>query len=37
MNEPPKSASPSAAQRVLFVDDDQAFLETVKESVPAAV
>lgn len=31
MNEPPKSASPSAARRVLFVDDDQTFLETVKE------
>ncbi len=31
MNEPPKSASPSAVRRVLFVDDDQTFLETVKE------
>ena len=31
MNEPPNSASPSAARRVLFVDDDRTFLETVKE------
>jgi len=26
-----KSAHPAAARRVLFVDDDQQFLETVKE------
>jgi len=31
MNESPKSAQPAAARRVLFVDDDQTFLETVKE------
>ncbi|MCC6819662.1 MAG: response regulator [Verrucomicrobia subdivision 3 bacterium] len=31
MNEPPKSASPTAARRVLFVDDDRTFLETIKE------
>ena len=31
MNESPKSAHPVAARRVLFVDDDRTFLETVKE------
>ena len=31
MNEPPNSASLFAARRVLFVDDDRTFLETVKE------
>ena len=31
MNDSPKSAHPAAARRVLFVDDDQTFLETVKE------
>lgn len=31
MNASPKSAHPAAARRVLFVDDDRTFLETVKE------
>ncbi len=31
MNASPKSAHPAAARRVLFVDDDLTFLETVKE------
>ena len=31
MNAPPKSSHPAAARRVLFVDDDRTFLETVKE------
>ena len=31
MNASPKSGHPAAARRVLFVDDDRTFLETVKE------
>lgn len=31
MNEPTKATNPPAARRVLFVDDDHTFLETVKE------
>lgn len=31
MNESPKATNPTAARRVLFVDDDHTFLETVKE------
>ena len=31
MNEPSKSANPAGPRRVLFVDDDVKFLETVKE------
>ena len=31
MNDSPKAANPAVARRVLFVDDDATFLETVKE------